>query len=376
MVVLTKAMYSGLFGDLPAAKGGSGQDNSTTSGGDGGGRDESKKDDGSNISKQKDFDGNQQQQRKRPLPNSQNDTTAVSSSSSKQSSFMQSIGTAGTSMAFVPSAALKKKKKQSLQLLHQKSQQSQSQKPLNDNGICNSSSHDDTKEIGAPIQNKEQSNDSTTGAISKSMVTMSSEISDNDTASNTMMTKTRQSSLSVMAPSLQGHREELQQKQQEQKKPDDNLVSTQHKEKDDDEEEEEEIMDPYDPYIPNDLLQYWEHQVAKLERIELQRQAEEARKTQHLIRERLEQERQKHHHLISSTQADVTVPSAAGLVATASNSRSMMITTEGNVSCDDRNGLGGLGRGRGRGRGVSNLPAWLVEKQRKEAQANLKGANR
>ena len=27
----------------------------------------------------------------------------------------------------------------------------------------------------------------------------------------------------------------------------------------------------------------------------------------------------------------------------------------------------GRGRGRGRGRGISNLPAWLVEKERKEA---------
>mmetsp|Transcript_770 Transcript_770/g.1780 ORF Transcript_770/g.1780 Transcript_770/m.1780 type:complete len:375 (+) Transcript_770:323-1447(+) len=369
-------MYSGLFGDLPAAKGGGGHDDNTANGG---GREGRNKNDRSSHSSQNDVDGHleQQQQRKRPLPNSLNDPTAGSTKSSKSASLMQSIGTAGTSMAFVPSAALKKKRKQPQEPHQQKTQQSQLQKSFNDDDISKNSNDEDTKVIGAPIENvhSEPSNDSTAGpinngSISASTVTMTSETAAIATASITT-TIVRKSQSSAMAVSQKDHRQQLRQHQDH----DDALVSAQREENED---VEEEIMDPYDPYVPNDLLQYWERQAAKLERIELQRQAEEARKTQQLIRERLEQEWQKNQHQISSTQAATTVPSAAGIAVTTAGGRNFLIRTEGNVSCDDGAGLGGLGRGRGRGRGrgVSNLPAWLVEKQRKEAQANLSDANR
>mmetsp|Transcript_771 Transcript_771/g.1782 ORF Transcript_771/g.1782 Transcript_771/m.1782 type:complete len:372 (+) Transcript_771:323-1438(+) len=366
-------MYSGLFGDLPAAKGGGGHDDNTANGG---GREGRNKNDRSSHSSQNDVDGHleQQQQRKRPLPNSLNDPTAGSTKSSKSASLMQSIGTAGTSMAFVPSAALKKKRKQPQEPHQQKTQQSQLQKSFNDDDISKNSNDEDTKVIGAPIENvhSEPSNDSISGAIndgliSKSTVVMPSETASLASTSTTTTTIIRKSQSSTMAPS--------QQDRQQLEHHNDARVGAQREEKKD---LEEEIMDPYDPYVPNDLLQYWEHQAAKLERIELQRQAEEARKTQQLIRERLEQERQKHQHPISSTQAATTVLSAARFTATTAGGRNFLIETEGNVSCDDGAGLGGLGRGRGRGRGrgVSNLPAWLVEKQRKEAQANLSDANR
>jgi hypothetical protein len=76
--------------------------------------------------------------------------------------------------------------------------------------------------------------------------------------------------------------------------------------------------DPYDPFVPNDLLEYWEHQAAK-----------RAWEGQQERRRKIEQELQQ--------LEPIQQPS----------------------------------RGRGRG-GVSNLPAWLVERQRQEAGLGIR----
>jgi hypothetical protein len=126
-----------------------------------------------------------------------------------------------------------------------------------------------------------------------------------------------------------------------------------------------EITDPYDPYIPNDLLQYWERQALAQERERLERETREALEKQRLLRERLEKERQElqrsgNYQELIHRQTNT----GGGDVGPAG------VETPGNAF--DEGGMG-RGRGRGRGRGISNLPAWLVEKQRLQEQERLGG---
>lgn len=94
---------------------------------------------------------------------------------------------------------------------------------------------------------------------------------------------------------------------------------------------EAEITDPYDPYVPNDLLQYRERRLLEEERLQAQVDAQRALEQQKVLREQLEQERQ-------------------DLQRTGDLSKLVAI-------------------GRGRGRGLSNLPAWLVAKQQQEKES-------
>ena len=98
----------------------------------------------------------------------------------------------------------------------------------------------------------------------------------------------------------------------------------------------------YDPFVPNDLLQYWERQAAVQERKELEREAKEAMEAQARMRKQLEVERQE-----LERSGDVNK------LAEHHENRARMIASGG---------------GRGRGRGVSNLPKWLVDKQKEEAK--------
>jgi hypothetical protein len=121
-------------------------------------------------------------------------------------------------------------------------------------------------------------------------------------------------------------------------------------------EEEEEMMvaadevtDPYDPYVPNDLLQYWDRQALAKERAALEKDTRAALESQRLLRLQLEQEREElqrkgDYQKLQQHQQQHQQQNQQG---------------------------SGRGRGQGRGRGVSNLPAWLVEKQRKEREEGL-----
>lgn len=89
--------------------------------------------------------------------------------------------------------------------------------------------------------------------------------------------------------------------------------------------------DPYDPLVPNDLLQYWERKALAVEREKLMEQREETIREQELLRLQLEQER-------------------------------MGLEKLGDVDkIVEHRVQRSLGMGRG---GVSNLPAWLVEKHK------------
>lgn len=124
-----------------------------------------------------------------------------------------------------------------------------------------------------------------------------------------------------------------------------NNHSHQSQEQDNEKEEEEivvEIKDVYDPYVPNDLLQYWERQSLIRERQAMEREAKEALERQQMLRKKLEQEREElqrkgdYAKLLQPLQTDPLI----------NNQRS----------------------GGGRGRGVSNLPAWLIAQKRKEEE--------
>ena len=107
-----------------------------------------------------------------------------------------------------------------------------------------------------------------------------------------------------------------------------------------------EILDVYDPYVPNDLLQYFERKTLLEQKKAMEDQQRQALEDQRLLSEKLQQERQ-------SLLVEDDKQSDYASILMAHQSR---------------------GAGRGRGRGLSNLPAWLVEKQRKEKEDGL-GSN-
>lgn len=92
------------------------------------------------------------------------------------------------------------------------------------------------------------------------------------------------------------------------------------------------VVDIYDPHVPNDLLAYWDRKAMERERLELEREAKETLARQERLRQQLEQERAS---LEKSGNLDKLV-------------EHRQQTTMG------------------RGRGISNLPAWLVEKQKEK----------
>lgn len=99
------------------------------------------------------------------------------------------------------------------------------------------------------------------------------------------------------------------------------------------------VKDPYDPMVPNDLLQYRERKAAAVERERLEQQRQDTLKEQERLRRRLEEERR--------------------LLEQTGDLRKIVEHREQ--------------RNMGRGRGVSNLPAWVIAQQRKEEEiANKK----
>ncbi|KAL3932944.1 MAG: hypothetical protein SGBAC_010617 [Bacillariaceae sp.] len=105
-----------------------------------------------------------------------------------------------------------------------------------------------------------------------------------------------------------------------------------------------EILDVYDPYVPNDLLQYLERKTLLKQKKALEDQQRQAAEDQRFLRAKLEEDR----HSLQE------MGDYASLLVAQEQTR---------------------GRGRGRGRGLSNLPAWLVEKQRKEKEDGLGQSN-
>ena len=99
------------------------------------------------------------------------------------------------------------------------------------------------------------------------------------------------------------------------------------------------VTQPYDPYCPNDYLAYRERKKMEQIRKDMQASALQRLEQQEMLRKKIEEERTK---LIESGDFSKIVEKSRG----------------------DREGVVvGGGTGNGRGRGVTNLPAWLVKKQ-------------
>ena len=125
------------------------------------------------------------------------------------------------------------------------------------------------------------------------------------------------------------------------------------------------INDPYDPFVPNDLLEYWEKQAATKQRERLERQTREAFERQKSIRKKIEDERSE---LQKSGDYTTLIARERERIYQQENHHDMNANYNNSMTIGTGVGIPGLGRGRGRGRGLSNLPAWLVEKQRKETE--------
>ena len=117
---------------------------------------------------------------------------------------------------------------------------------------------------------------------------------------------------------------------------------------------------PYDPMIPNDYLAYKDGQKKRRRREELERSARETLRQQHVMRERIEEERKK------VEQAGVSGGRDYSKIWENRQKQAVEIQAASDVTTSGR------GRGRGRGRGAINIPAWLVKKQQKETKAQEK----
>jgi hypothetical protein len=305
-------MYGGLFGDLPAAKG-------SKSGNDDDDKQPSPKDRTASCAAQQSSTTTDQKALGAAtmmfLPRKKAKTAA--------SQISQAVGAAGTSMAFVPSAA-RKKPNRFAKLLQAPKTVVPPKAEANIKGTIEASSgqatNDETAAMNPPLANDAATPSSTpTTTTSFHQSTVMTTIHSTKTTT-TAAKNTPQSVIHIhqtTAHPASSH------------KP---TVTSSYKDHHD--EEEDEINDPYDPYVPNDLLQYWERQSLAKERATLERETRNALEKQRQLRQQLEREREELHrkgnyeNFVQEQQQP--------------------------------------GRGRGRGRGVSNLPAWLVEKQRRE----------
>jgi len=108
-------------------------------------------------------------------------------------------------------------------------------------------------------------------------------------------------------------------------------------------------LTPYNPHTPNDYLAYRERRKTAAVRKDMQAAALAKLEAHDRLRKKVEEERRR---IELSGDVDKIVESRLGGVV----------------------GEGGAGRGRGRGRGLSNLPAWLVKKQKEKELGEATGA--
>ena len=341
-------MYGGLFGDLPAAKGSKNSDDADV--------DKDKDDTSKSSFKSLQTPGDAKKAKTsgassswllpatkkshKPQTSSGKDVGVSStvgsggsntSGASTSQQFLKTVGTAGTTMAFVPTAALHKRKRVVPTLT----------KPMPSSRQRVTSTSDDTVETpttaSASLSQKEAPEE--LEAIQTTQTSANSNLDDNLSAFQPAVFQPTASSdisdYSKYNPQF------------------DNYITPTEHERD---ESAQVIEDPYDPSVPNDLLQYWERKALADQRKDLEREAREAIEQQEMIRKELDKERENllqkgdYEQIILKQQQQQRLGNALG-------------------------GVGLVGQGRGRGRGVSNLPAWLIEKQRKEQELGKGGGN-
>jgi len=111
--------------------------------------------------------------------------------------------------------------------------------------------------------------------------------------------------------------------------------------------------DMYDPMEPNDYLSYRKNKQNEMRRLDLERQAIKTLELQQQLREHIEEERKK---ILESGDINRIIESRGDVDG-------------GNSGAVVRDAI--VGRGRGRGRGMTNLPAWLIQKQKEQEQQEL-----
>ncbi|VEU34769.1 unnamed protein product [Pseudo-nitzschia multistriata] len=334
-------MYGGLFGDLPSTKKDAAKndkdkvsDKDNNSKGEGS-NDNDAKNQSAALSKKR---GNNFlfAPRKQPLQKKSGTNTtekgSSKSSSNPSSNFLQTVGKSGTSMAFVPAAAMKAKRKKAPAPAPQKT---------SNNASSQSCSH--LPSIGTEtittttITTTKRKSIHSTDEDDPSRPPVVVDIHGTGTTSDQSSSakNTGQTSASISESSFVAKNDR--------------------------------ILDPYDPFVPNDLLDYWETLAAKKQREFLERETREALERQQELREHLEQERSE---LLGGDRGE-RMP-GRGRGRGISNLPSWLVDRQGSNDGKQQpeEGLGGnpaRHMGRGRGRGISNLPAWLVEQQRREA---------
>ncbi len=93
------------------------------------------------------------------------------------------------------------------------------------------------------------------------------------------------------------------------------------------------VVDPYDPYLPNDLLEYWERQSLAEERRMMEQEARERLQQQQALRQELARPQVQQHE--NEVQSSPSIPA--------------------------------VGRGRG---GISNLPAWMLKQIQQQQESH------
>lgn len=274
-------MYGGLFGDLPQAK--------------------SAKDSNCIISEERSADGDPSG----CTPgNAQKSSNASVSRSEKQSSIVKSVGNSGTAAAFVPLAALKPRKRPAAPPSH---------KPAMFKKSASLISTPFGEETVVSIERKAK------------QATTSQDIKAYQDSMKASVLVTEESR-SDNVHSIVNNTNKVD--------PDHDASTSDRKRR----LRQIALDDPYDPMVPNDLLQYWESKAVAVEREKLERQQLENIREQQLLRQRLERERRE-------------------------------LEREGDV---DR--LVQYEQQHGRGRGVTNLPAWLLAKQKHASELGQKDA--
>jgi len=341
-------MYGGLFGDLPAAKG---EKRSTSQ-------------------KEEEGKGNTQQKTstKESSTKTQNTTSTTTSNEKHESSntvvgkgflipnsttkkikagggggptLTQSIGTAGTTMAFIPTTI--KRKKQTPHPSSSKSMSNVKKPAVSTNttatptmAATTTTTTTTTTTIAVQKEQDQHQGPIRVVDIHAPQHSIPSTSSLEDQASKNHGEISPESNL-PHHPAPREDNKNNKYNYNDEKMEDENDYQYQD---DDDDEEEEPITDPYDPYVPNDLLQYWDREAKKEEQWHLEQEAQRALEQQRVLRKRLEEERQE---LLSLQQQ----PSGQGEYGRGFASR--LETT-------------------GRGRGLSNLPAWYVAQQQQQQQ--------
>ena len=348
-------MYSGLFGDLPSAK-----KQKTANGGD---DSDNKNNSGTNNNKGK---SNELSKTERGgdaatvakgnwfAPPKQ---AAQKAKAKNKSQFLQMVGKSGTTMAFVPAAALKSKRKKVPVA------GSNTNNNTNANNTTTTEKDDITKKVvslATTNSSTHKQQESSFAAVTTTIVTTRIASSKPDPTKAIAVVD-----IHGYGDAIGGGVTESNNDNDENNTPItlsldafDDATAAAAADKNN-YTEEQVINDPYDPFVPNDLLEYWETLAAKKHREKLERDTREALERQKAMRKQLD--------LLSGSNNTNT-----------NHSRDKNEIDIGN----DMNGDGvtgsvhlipPIGRGRGRG-GLSNLPAWLVEKQRKEQQLGGGGA--